>query len=545
MRRSHYISPLFIAIAFLSLLSIHSYAQLSPGPLSLKHAKLEGMSNCTQCHSVGKGVPNSKCLDCHQDIQMLNKQNKGYHANATVKNKSCVTCHSDHHGKNFKMIKLNEKNFNHNQTGYELLGAHKETDCKSCHKPSFISDKKIASRKGTYLGLEQKCLSCHQDTHQGSLKTSCMDCHTMDKFKPASQFSHDQAKFKLKGAHKSVDCLSCHPKIQKNGKPFQQFKGIAFNNCTSCHKDEHNGKFGQNCTKCHNETNFKQIAKSFNTTFNHNTTRYPLEGQHTKLACKACHKTESFTNPIQFNLCKNCHQDYHKGEFENTNPKSDCKDCHELNSPFTQTTFDIKRHEQSNFKLNGAHLATACIACHQKEPQWKFKNIGTECIDCHKNNHENQISEKYYPKNNCTNCHNESNWTVIQFDHKKTGYLLEGKHAITTCRDCHFKNIQEQNSNNIYTIQRFKLQKDDCVQCHENIHGKQFEKDNKTNCNQCHSDTNQWNANLFNHATTAFPLDGKHALLQCKSCHTPSLQSNGKMVIVYKSNKLKCIDCHY
>ena len=64
-------------------------AQISPGDLTNAHKDLEGISNCTKCHELGKAVLNSKCLDCHTEIADPLSQNKGYHAFSTVNNKNC------------------------------------------------------------------------------------------------------------------------------------------------------------------------------------------------------------------------------------------------------------------------------------------------------------------------------------------------------------------------------------------------------------------------------------------------------------------------
>ena len=32
------------------------HAQLSPGPLTNAHASLEGITNCTQCHTLGEKI---------------------------------------------------------------------------------------------------------------------------------------------------------------------------------------------------------------------------------------------------------------------------------------------------------------------------------------------------------------------------------------------------------------------------------------------------------------------------------------------------------
>jgi tRNA G37 N-methylase Trm5 len=44
---------------------------------------------------------------------------------------------------------------------------------------------------------------------------------------------------------------------------------------------------------------------------------------------------------------------------------------------------------------------------------------------------------------------------------------------------------------------------------------------------------------LQEHASTAYPLQGKHAALQCAQCHVP----RGKETL-YKINFERCLDCH-
>ena len=175
------------------------YSQISPGDLTSSHANLEGMSNCTLCHDIGKKVSNTKCLDCHKEIKSLLNQNKGYHASSSVKNKDCFACHSEHHGRNFDMVRFDTNNFNHSLTGYELEGKHEEVDCKKCHMPDNISNRDLKKRKNTFLGMDTKCLSCHDDFHQQTLSNDCLSCHNMEGFKPVVNFDHDKADFPLKG----------------------------------------------------------------------------------------------------------------------------------------------------------------------------------------------------------------------------------------------------------------------------------------------------------------------------------------------------------
>ncbi|MEZ4951389.1 MAG: hypothetical protein R2784_18675 [Saprospiraceae bacterium] len=35
-----------------------------------------------------------------------------------------------------------------------------------------------------------------------------------------------------------------------------------------------------------------------------------------------------------------------------------------------------------------------------------------------------------------------------------------------------------------------------------------------------------WSASNFDHSTTAFPLEGRHAEIDCKDCHKPMVVNN-------------------
>ena len=163
-------------------------AQISPGDLSGPHSHLEGLSNCTQCHVLGNKVSNEKCLVCHTEIKERITLQKGYHLSADVKGKDCIACHSDHHGKNFQLIRLDIAKFDHSLTGYALSVPHSKKQCIDCHNVKFISDQKIKEKKYTYLGLGTECLTCHTDYHQKTLPSDCLSCHDPEKFKPASKF---------------------------------------------------------------------------------------------------------------------------------------------------------------------------------------------------------------------------------------------------------------------------------------------------------------------------------------------------------------------
>lgn len=593
---------------------MHGYGQISPGDLSKAHEELEGIRNCTKCHDIGNKVPNNKCLDCHNEIDVLIQQKRGFHASKNVLNQQCIDCHSDHHGRKFEMTRFDQKKFDHELTSYKLEAKHSEIDCRECHQPANIANIDLKFRDQTFLGLEKECLSCHEDFHRSSLSSDCMSCHSFDGFRPAPKFDHNKAHFVLKGAHADVDCQACHPITKKNGSDFQQFTGIAFSDCrnchedphrgqlsakcsgchneisfqsstsihyfnheltnfklrgshkevscftchentknaltifqdkqntttsdcASCHKDVHEGKLGNDCVSCHNEESFRQ---SLNTPdFNHNLTDFPLVGLHTTVECNKCH-VSSYIDPIDFLRCNSCHNDFHEGQFIRDNRSApDCIDCHALTEGFSSTLFSFEEHLETDFPLEGAHMATPCFACHISEEKWEFKKLGNECINCHEDFHLEAISPDYYPEKECNHCHNTSDWSSVNFDHQLTGWNLQGVHSQTDCRSCHFI----ESTDEVKIVKQVFLElTDECTQCHDNIHGNEFDQNGTTDCTRCH-DFIDWSASKFDHNRTAFPLEGKHAETDCKACHK-SYEEEGKMIIKYKMERFQCIDCH-
>ena len=589
-----------------------SYAQLSPGDLSNAHAKFEGMSNCTLCHDLGKKVSSTKCLDCHKEIQNLRTQNRGYHANSTVKVQECFACHSDHHGRKFDMVRFNEDEFDHKLTAYRLDGKHASIDCRDCHTSENIGDRELKKRSKTFLGLDDKCLSCHDNFHQNTLSDDCIACHTTESFRPAPKFDHDKADFRLLDKHKTLDCKECHKLSTRNGVDFQAFADVPFNDCAvchsdphdkhfvaacaqchtekgfalfsgrgnfnhnttqftlkgkhassdcfvchkkisdplmvfqdqpmvkendcvSCHTDKHEGKFGTDCAKCHQEVSFR-LLKTMDF-FDHAVTDFPLDGMHGGVDCAECH-ADGYLEAIDFSACKNCHQDYHRGEFLQSNASSDCIDCHSLADGFDYSLYTIDRHQTSAFPIEGAHVATPCFACHVSEDRWNFRDIGSSCVDCHQDLHQGHISPKFYPEQNCESCHVNENWTSITFDHNLTEWPLEGRHEELKCGDCHIQNISKLDAVN----QRFNELDNSCVQCHPNIHTDNSVLNEKLDCSRCH-DTGNWMPRI-DHNQTAFPLEGAHVKLACNACHE-TIRKEEKILINYKIEKFECVDCHH
>lgn len=607
---------LHIAVCF-TLLAAKVTAQISPGELTKAHAHLEGVFNCTKCHVLGDKVSNDKCLDCHKEIKTRLDRGAGYHATREVKGKDCFACHSDHHGRNFDIVRFDKNKFNHNLTGFELTGAHKTIDCRQCHKPDFVEDPGLKKRSKSYLGLHKECNACHEDYHQKTLSNDCAKCHTTAAFSPASKFDHNKARYALAGKHKTVDCAACHKEETRAGKPFQQFTGIAFNNCNSCHKDPHDFNLGSNCKQCHTEESFNALTglKKFNhgethfplkgkhrqadcagchnmdatpatifqdrfgvrtndcagchkdpheskfgtvcadchnedsfrasgsmKNFNHDRTGFELAGKHKTVDCRKCHTTGNYTTPLKHYTCDACHQDYHEGQLASILGLSpDCAKCHTVEG-FKGSLFTIADHAKTGFPLDGAHLATPCFACHQKDTakKWQFRNIGKKCADCHDDVHKGFLDQKFYPDQTCERCHVTAAWSDNHFDHNQTKFRLSGAHANQPCMACHGK--KDDTGKLPQRYQKFADLSTTCTACHKNVHGRQFEKNGATDCAQCHG-FNNWDAVKFNHNKTAFKLDGKHATVACSGCHKETVV-DGEVMVQYKMKSFKCIDCH-
>ncbi len=538
-------------------LTCHASAQLSPGKLVQAHAEIDHLNKCVKCHQLGKSVTSGLCLDCHEILDERIKGGNGLHADKEFRD--CVLCHSEHHGREFKLIywKEGRKNFDHKKTGYTLLGKHMELKCKDCHQAKNINTKKLFIEKKkdlnrTLLGLDAACLSCHFDEHRKQLKRSCLDCHTMNSWKPASRFNHKRARFRLTGRHIKVTCRKCHPIIRdhKNRQDpgYMKFTGLRFNSCVACHEDVHKNKFGRDCGKCHNTQGWTNIKRN---NFDHDATRYPLRGRHETLRCEQCHLPNRSITDVKFQFCTDCHSDYHRRQFVHRKQKGGCEECHSVQG-FLPSRFTLKMHAKTDYPLTGSHLAVPCVACHKKvlvqrkTETIRFRFKSTKCAQCHEDYHRGELN-KYVVKSGCEYCHATTDWGRIAFDHEQTQFVLQGKHGKISCRDCHKPVRTGRNRNRLKLVGLSKQ----CQSCHRDNHAGQFyekkifAKINRkfTRCERCHSVEN-WRADKFIHnRDSSFKLDGQHRYVSCGDCHK-KMKKNGKFIVKYKPLSHECRSCH-
>ena len=81
-----------------------------PGDVIKGHAKLE--SECSNCHVLmNKSGQDRLCLDCHKDVAADVAGKRGYHGRIELG--ACRSCHTDHKGRDARIVKLDERTFDH------------------------------------------------------------------------------------------------------------------------------------------------------------------------------------------------------------------------------------------------------------------------------------------------------------------------------------------------------------------------------------------------------------------------------------------------
>jgi Cytochrome c7 and related cytochrome c len=551
-----------------------AHAQVSPGPLSAAHEKLDGATQCFQCHAKAGGPAEmeQRCLACHTEIAWMKSHREGFHAQ--VKD-PCSKCHPDHAGRDFQMIAWDggsPQRFDHRRAGWALEGRHAQIDCRSCHKPEFqkseMADRiRKKDRATSWLGLGTACASCHTDPHSGALGADCARCHGLNAWKPAPRFDHARTAYPLTGAHVTVACAQCHATTTlvrswaPSGTPIPVYKPVPHGECSSCHSDPHAGKFGPACARCHVTTSFTTVNKS---SFDHDRTRYPLRGRHVTVACESCHDEKTAFGPKPgFATCGACHRDAHAGQARVAGKPADCATCHDVNG-FTPSIFTVAQHAASVYPLEGAHARVECAKCHTHRAAGDPVAAGLgvarvvmrpardRCTSCHADPHQGRFtSGPHTRKEGCVACHGMSAFRPSAFDvaaHATSGFPLEGAHRATPCAGCHAS--LKSPVPGATTASSRALPLDDaplvCEGCHQDPHGGQFaaRKDHGA-CAGCHVTDAFAPATRFDHSRDArFKLDGAHARAACAACHRPTRDPDGVVRARYHPTPTACSACH-
>ena len=251
-------------------------------PLTGKHTSVA----CATCHTNGQyATLPTTCVSCHlPDYQKTTTPN---HVAASFP-QTCETCHST--------TQWLGAVFNHNATKFPLTGKHTTVACATCHA------------NGQYATLPTTCVSCHlpdyPENHDSESRRCGFPANLRDLPQhdavarrgiqpqhdqvPADRQAHDGClrdvphQRPVRDACRRPACRATCRIIQKTTTPNHVAAG-----------------FPQTCETCHSTTQW------LGATFNHNTTKFPLTGKHTTVACATCHVNGQYaTLPT---TCVSCH----------------------------------------------------------------------------------------------------------------------------------------------------------------------------------------------------------------------------------------------
>jgi len=266
--------------------------------------------------------------------------------------------------------------------------------------------------------------------------------------------------------------------------------------------------------------------------------------------CTRCHAVKSSTPDFR---CLDCHREIavrlqqrrglHASFVAPGAPSNSCVKCHSDHNGenFQMVRWEPKTldHSKTGYKLEGKHAALACNRCHNREKiapaerpailtkdlNRSYIGLSQSCTSCHEDKHRGKLGSR------CETCHNSVDWKVNKiFDHSKTKYPLTGGHVAVNCQKCH---AQAADGMPRYIGLKFGR----CADCHTDPHHGAF----KQSCEECHT-TAGWKKTSslvakFDHSSTKYPLEGKHAQVNCETCHHGS---DFKKPIAFKF----CADCH-
>ena len=292
---------------------------------------------CSSCHEGTTSGLNNLCITCHQP-----DYNAAPNHTAQSYPTNCELCHNS--------VLWNQTNFDHQNTNFPLTGSHTTVTCQQCHSSG-------------YTGTSTECFSCHQTAFNNAVNpnhtaagipSTCESCHNSTAWIPSS-FNHTTTGFELLGSHQPLQCSSCH---------VGTVTGLN-NQCIACHQPDFNSapnhvsqSYPTTCELCHNSVAWDQ------TSFDHQTTQFPLTGAHTTATCQQCH-SGGYSGTST--LCYTCHQNDYQ---QSANPNhttlalaTTCENCHTTNPGWAPATFPV---HNNFYQLLGAHLqVNNCTDCHQ------------------------------------------------------------------------------------------------------------------------------------------------------------------------------------
>lgn len=211
---------------------------------------------------------------------------------------------------------------------------------------------------------------------------------------------------------------------------------------------------------------------------------------------------------------------------------------------------------------HGLDGPTDCAKCHglHKEP------MSSLCLDCHRDIawgiQQRRGLHSRESATPCARCHPDHagaafalvawpDGSPARFEHSRAGWALEGKHATARCESCHAVKYRVSPaaalSKRRGSAGWLGLQTS-CASCHrdDDVHRGAL----GLSCDGCHDARGWAPAPKFDHASSAYPLTGRHAEVACDKCHlAPRLGikpgADGKRIPLFKPVAFtECSSCH-
>jgi hypothetical protein len=473
----------------------HSTTRFRPATRSLAEHTLSMEGGhagraCSACHAGGRSLtPQSLCTDCH----------KQEHGGTTA---PCGKCHNT--------IDWKQASFTHDFCSCILPGKHQTAPCLSCH-PAF-----------RFKPTPFACAGCHSKERPHEELGACARCHSALSWK-AKTFDHNAPRvgFTLDGRHLEVGCENCHTRPG-------QFRGTP-KSCEGCHKVPKHGDFG-GCARCHTTASFREAPR-----FNHDQTRFPLDGKHRAATCEGCHarfaKGSFVPGP---NACLQCHSSPHGTQFglQGSPPTAAPGRAGLTASPAGAGAAAPPSGRGAVAPPSGQGAATppsrrGAVAGSRRSSAAAWPGLylvaalGAEpglvggSADAHR------VSSARA----CGECHSTAGWrpsTITPSKHAEFGFSLGGAHARTPCASCHEGG-------------RYVGTPTACADCHVDRHRGKLGRA----CEKCHlEDDFHAMASSFEHGQTGFRLEGAHVGVRCAECHGAQHE---KLAAV---ETVTCATCH-
>ena len=291
--------------------------RVSPGAVTAVHGRvsdIEDGQNCSICHGGWGTSMTSACAECHEPISQQIDQSRGLHGSlpADVVPQNCALCHSEHHGPDYSMVNAltfslagipDVDEFDHARIGWEMAGGHLELQCTECHEHADSAPLPAGALR--FLGLAKDCSTCHDDPHEGAMRTSCIECHSQDAFDAQHSLGHE-AHLPLVGGHAGLDCRACHEKDtpQALEATYRRGSRSSARACADCHESPHASAFeadvaarlelprAVSCVACHahEDPSWSTIGEDLDIAL-HAASGFSLTAPHAELSCGACHAT--------------------------------------------------------------------------------------------------------------------------------------------------------------------------------------------------------------------------------------------------------------